>query len=130
MQRLLFDQGLPGGVKVSSALNALGLEAHTVGSDSAPPTGSADEINCEWCANNGAVLVTHDRGKGDREILEMLDQHKVGAIIVLKDLRSKPAHFLARALLIAEPKMDQIAASNKRLRHYLRPKGGLSPSRR
>lgn len=130
MQRLLFDQGLPGGVRVSSALNSLGLDAHCVGGDGAPPTESSDETNCEWCANNSAVLVTHDRGKGDREILEMLDQHKVGAIIVLKDLRSSPPHFLARALLVAEPKMDQIAGGNKRLRHYLRPKGGLSPSRR
>lgn len=130
MQRLLFDQGLPGGAKVSSALTALGLVAHTVGSPGAPPNGSEDEINCKWCSTNGAVLVTHDRGKKDREILEMLDRHLVGAILILKDLRTKPAHHLARALLIAEPKMDLIAAGSKRLRHYLRPQGGLSPSRR
>lgn len=130
MQPLLFDQGLPGGSKVSTALSALGFEATTVGEGGAPPMGSADETNCQWCARNGAVLVTHDRGKGDREILALLDQNKVGALIVLKDLRSKPPHFLAKALLIAEPKIDQEASKGKRLRHYLRPAGGIKPASR
>jgi hypothetical protein len=86
-------------------------------------------VNCEWCSENDAVLITHDRGKKDREILEVLDRHKVGVILILKDLRTKPAHHLARALLIAEGKMDQ-EASHKRLRHYLRSGGGLSPKKR
>ena len=108
------------------ALSTLGLEAFAVGGDSAPPRGSLDKVNCQWCSENDAALVTHDRGKKDREILEMLDRHKVGAILVLKDLKNKPPHHLARALLTAEGKMDQIAAGKKRLRHFLRPGGGLT----
>jgi hypothetical protein len=129
LQRLFFDQGLPGGVKLATALAALGLEADAVGGDGAPPSGSPDKDNCQWCSEHGAVLVTHDRGKKDREILEMLDQHQVGAIVVLNEFRTKPAYFLARSLLNAEHKMDQIA-EKKRLRHYLRLKGGLAPARR
>jgi hypothetical protein len=75
-------------------------------------------------------LVTHDRGKGDREILQILGQHGVGVIFVLKDLRSKPPHCLVRALLIAEPKMDQLAEGRRGLRHYLRASGNLVASGR
>jgi hypothetical protein len=128
VQRLLFDEGLPGGASVADALAALGLEAAAVGGDGAPPTGSLDNVNCRWCSENGATLITHDRGKKDREILQVLDQHQVGVILVLKNLRSKPAHHLARALLSSEGAMDQIA-QNKRLRHYLRPSGVLTKKR-
>ena len=129
MQRLLFDQGLPGGVKMATALVALGLEANVVGGPDAPPLHSSDETNCEWCSERDATLITHDRGKKDREILEMLDRHQVGAIVVLKHFRTKPPHVLARALLNSEDEMDQIA-EKRRLRHYLRPKGGLAKARR
>lgn len=129
MQRLLFDQGLPGGVKMATALRALGLEAYCVGGDEAPPTGSPDDDNCRWCSEREAVLITHDRGKKDREILEVLDRHKVGVILILKELRSKPPHHLARAILNSEGKMDQITSSRKSLRHYLRPGGGLAAKR-
>jgi hypothetical protein len=128
LQRLLFDQGLPGGVGMATALCALGLEAYCVGGDEAPPTGSPDEDNCRWCSEHKAILITHDRGKKDREILEVLDQHQVGVILVLKDLRSKQPYHLARAVLNSEGKMDQIASSRKHLRHYLRPGGGLTPA--
>jgi HD superfamily phosphohydrolase YqeK len=114
---------------MATALVALGLEAHAVGGPEAPPLHSSDKTNCEWCSEHGATLVTHDRGKKDREILEMLNEHQVPAIVVLKELRTKPPHFLARALLTAEAKMDQ-EASHKRLRHYLRVNGGLAKVRR
>ena len=126
MQRLFFDQGLPGGVSTAIALAALGLEADAVGGDGAPPNGSSDDVNCQWCAENGSVLITHDKGKKDKEILHVLDKHQVGVILVMKDLRTQPPHHLVRALLNAEFKMDQSAAK-KRLRHVLRPKGGLAP---
>lgn len=130
MQRLLFDQGLPGGAKVSRALGALGFDALTVGDGGAPPEGSSDETNCRWCATNDAVLVTHDRGKGNREILVMLDQHEVGALIVLRDLRSMPPHHLAKALLLGEGEIDQVIARGKRLRHYLRRSGHITSKKR
>lgn len=127
MQRLFFDQGLPGGVGTATALAALGLEANGVGGEGAPPNGSSDEENCLWCLKNDSILITHDRGKKDKEILKVLDQHQVGVILVLKDLRSMPPYHLVRALLNAEGKMDQIAEGKKRLRHVLRSGGGLIP---
>ena len=125
MQPLLFDQGLPGGDRVSQALSSLGFTALTVGNPGAPAEGSSDHDNCRWCATNGAVLVTHDRGKKNREILEALDQHSVDAVIVLKELRTKPPKDLCKALLIAEHKIDQIVSGRHRLRHHLRAGGGL-----
>lgn len=103
---------------------ALGLEAHAVGSDGAPPRGSKDDDNGRWCAECGATLVTHDRGKKDKEIVRVLDRHQVGVILILKDLRTKPPHHLARALLNAEGAIDEISG-RRRLRHYLRPTGSL-----
>lgn len=129
MQRLLFDQGLPGGAGTATALRLLGLEANAVGGDEAPPLGSPDEVNCRWCAERDAVLITHDKGKKDKEILEVLDRHQVGVILILKEFRSSPPFHMVRALLNAEHKMDQIA-KRQRLRHYLRNGGGLAPKRR
>ncbi|MCW2989378.1 MAG: hypothetical protein JWM24_2316 [Solirubrobacterales bacterium] len=98
-----------------------------MGGAEAPPNGSSDDENCQWCADNGAILVTHDRGKKDKEIIKVLDQHAVGVILVLQDLRSKPAYCLVRALLNAEGKMDQVAEGKKRMRHTLKASGRLTP---
>lgn len=129
MQRLLFDQGLPGGAAIGVALRALGLEAHVVGEPEAPPSGSPDKDNCTWCSEHKAVLVTHDRGKKDREILDMLNQHEVGAILVLNELRVAPPHRFARAILGCEGKMDEVTASRRRLHHVLRASGHLANRR-
>lgn len=122
MQPLLFDQGLP---RVAPALFSLGLPAHEVGGQGAPPSGSPDEENCKWCSEHGAVLVTHDRGRHDRTILDVLAQHHVHAIFLYDDLRAAPAHHLARAVLIAEGKLDKLVASKGLIHHRLRPRGGL-----
>lgn len=129
MQRLLFDQGLPGGAAIGTALRTLGLEAHVVGESEAPPSGSSDEDNCTWCSERGAVLVTHDRGKKDREIIDVLNRHQIGVILVRKELRSVPPHQFARAILSCEGKMDQVTAGRKRLNHVLRATGNLAARR-
>ncbi len=126
MHPLLFDEGLPGGASVSTALVALEWEARTVGSPGAPPSGSADDINCRWCKSNQAILVTHDRGKTNREILKLLDQFEVSAIMVFADLRRQPPRHLARALLLAEGEIDAIISGRRRLRHRLRASGHLT----
>ncbi len=69
--------------------------------------------------------MTSDRGKKNREILDLLSRYEVHATFVHNDLRHAPAHELARAVLNAEGKIDQVAAGRDRLRHRLRPKGGL-----
>jgi Domain of unknown function (DUF5615) len=122
LQPLLFDEGLP---KVAPALAALGLAAHEVGDPGAPPKQSSDEVNCQWCKENGAVLVTHDRGKGSKQILQSITAHGVGVIVVHKDLRSAPAHCLARALLVAEGKMDALAGGRHAINHRLGFGGSL-----
>ena len=107
MLALLLDEGLP--PQVARAFAILGLEARAVGDAEAPPRSSTDDVNCAWCRENGAVLVTNDRGKKDKAIHDLLAQHRVHAIFVHNDLRDGPEHLLALALLRAEPNMDQKA---------------------
>lgn len=122
MQPLLFDQGLP---RVAPALSSLRLDANEVGAPGAPPSGGPDEDNCRWCKEHGAVLITHDRGRKDKAILVALAVHRVHAIFVHNDLRAAPPHCLARALLVAEPKMDVLVSGSHLMGHRLRFKGGL-----
>jgi len=119
---LLLDEGLP--PNVARALSTLGLAAHAVGDAEAPPRQSSDEVNCAWCSEHSAVLVTNDRGKKDKTIFDHLAQHHVHALFVHKDLRDGPEHLLAKALLMAEPHMEQWAAKHL-LRHRLQPGGGI-----
>jgi uncharacterized protein with PIN domain len=119
---ILFDEGLP--PAVAEALSMLGLVARAVGHPGAPARQTADQTNCEWCRSNDAVLITTDRGRRDRTIFDHLSQLGVHAIFVHNDLRLAAPHVLARAVLVAESKMDHIA-QNHVLRHRLRLGGGL-----
>jgi hypothetical protein len=105
---LLFDEGLP--PAVAQALRCLDLTAWAIGENGAPARSSSDEINCQWCESRGAVLVTNDRGKKDRTIFDSIAQHHVHAIFVHNDLRTRAPHYLLRAMLIAEERMDELAA--------------------
>jgi len=128
LQPLLLDKGLPH--VVAQGLAALGIEANAVGQPGAPPDNSSDEDNCKWCVEHRAVLVTNDRGKGDKEILNALANHRVHAIFVYGDLQTGPPHELARALLNAEGKIEKWVDSRRLLGHRLRPSGGLENRRR
>lgn len=123
MRALLLDKGLP--QQVAESFQLLKIDAHAVGQGVAPPDDSSDTFNCEWCAARGAVLVTNDRGKGNREILTALAQTGVDAIFVYDDLRAAPRHEFARALICAEAAIDQIGAKKKPIRHRLSPSGRL-----
>ena len=122
MLPLLLDEGLP--PQVATALSILDLQAKAVGQPEAPPRASGDSVNCEWCRTNRSVLVTNDRGKKDKEIHNLLVQHRVHAIFVTNELRDGPEHLLALALLKAEHKMEQTAHRHL-LHHRLRPSGRL-----
>jgi hypothetical protein len=75
-------------------------------------------------AQNGAVLVTNDRGRKERVILRLLAQHQVHALFVYNDLRAAPPHKLLYALLAAEVRMDEQAGRGL-LHHKLKPTGRL-----
>ena len=122
MLALLIDEGLP--ATIAEAFSALRLEAHAVGGPNAPLRESSDDDNCAWCQEHDAVLVTNDRGRADKTILTHLAQRRVHAIFVHNDLRDGPDHLLAKALLIAESKMEE-KASKHLLHHRLRIGGGL-----
>lgn len=47
-----------------------------------------------------------DRGKKDRAILGLLNQHHVQVLFVYDDLRAAPPHHLVGALLSAEAALD------------------------
>lgn len=128
MLPLLLDEGLP--ASVALALSTLGWDVKAVGMPDAPSKGSGDEINCAWCAERDAVLVTHDRGRKDKTILNALAEHHVHAVFVYAELRAGPAHNLARALLVAESAMDDLATRQRGLlQHRLKPTGKLEPRR-
>jgi hypothetical protein len=111
---------------VAAAFRVLGLTAHAVGDPGAPERQSTDKANCEWCRANQAILITNDRGKKDKTILDHLAELEVDAIFVYNDLRFAPDHQLARAVLSSEKQMDEIASGRSRLRHRLRAGGGLA----
>jgi hypothetical protein len=115
----LIDEGLP---RVAPALRELELDVRAVGDAGAPPRGGSDRDNCSWCAENGAVLVTQDRGRKDRQIIDALAELHVHALFIYNDLRAAPAHHLAGALLVAESRIEREV---QRRRHRLTPAGGL-----
>jgi hypothetical protein len=49
-------------------------------------------------SGRGVVLVTNDRGKKDRTMLDAIAQHHVHALFVYPDLHATPAHELALRL--------------------------------
>jgi hypothetical protein len=126
LRPIFIDEGLPSAV--AEAFRHLGLQAFANGHGDAPPLGSADEVNVPWCAKRGAVMVTNDRGKGDRVIRQLLQQHRAHAIFVYNDLRREDPHVLARALLRAEAKIEQLASKrNGIISHRLTENGNLTP---
>jgi hypothetical protein len=126
MLPLLLDEGLS--PRVAAGLRAVGLTAHAIGDDGAPAKGSPDAENCAWCAEHGAVLITNDRGRKDRTILDSLERHRVHAIFVHNDVRKLPPHRLLRALLNAEDRMTDFAGRRSGpIRRRLTPAGKLEP---
>ena len=72
-------------------------------------------------------MVTNDRGKGDRIIRHLLQQNRVHAIFVYDDLRRADPHVLARALLRAESKIEQLASKKRGIiSHRLTENGSLT----
>lgn len=127
MLSLLIDEGLPH--RVAEALRAVEIDALAIGDPQSPPRGSSDETNVEWCAKQGRLLVTNDRGKKDRVILGVLNQHHVHALFVYDDLRAAPPHHLLRALLRAEDALDQAVKRRGLISARLRPTGKIDHGR-
>lgn len=125
MEPFLSDEGVPR--SVARACRVLGLEAYVVGEPETPPRGSSDRENAKWCAERGAILLTNDRGKKDKAILDALAELRVHALFVHEDLLSGPPHLLARALLNAEGNIDAKVGGRGLLHHRLRASGGLDP---
>jgi hypothetical protein len=121
MLPLLIDEGLP--PSIAEALRAVEVGALAIGDIGAPGKGSADEVNIRWCAQEGRLLVTNDRGRKDRLILDLLNQHHVHALFVYNDLRAAPPHHLLRAVLHAEDALEQAAGRRGLIAGRLRPSG-------
>jgi hypothetical protein len=123
MVPLLIDEGLPGKA-VAVALRAVGWDALAVGDDGAPPRESSDETNCAWCAKHGAILVTNDLGKKDKNIFDALATYEVHAVFVRNDLRGPP-YLLLGALLNARGALEDYVSRPTLLRRRLTAKGHL-----
>jgi predicted nuclease of predicted toxin-antitoxin system len=124
---LLVDQGLP--PCVADALSRLSIDAHAVGGPApAPPKGDGDggdDVNVDWCRTRDAILVTNDRGKKDKVIIDLLAERHVHAIFVGKELRDGPARDLAAAVLNAERETERILGHGQLIKHHLSRSGKL-----
>lgn len=127
MLPILIDEGLP--PRIAEALRVVEVDALAIGDIGAPPKQSSDETNVEWCAKGKRLLVTNDRGKKDRVILHLLNQHHVHALFVHNDLRAAPPHHLLRALLAAEGALEQHAERRGLIAARLKPTGRIEPRR-
>lgn len=124
MEPIVFDEGAFS--TLAEPMRQLGLQAWTPGDPGAPPRQSEDEENCRWCAEQGAVLVTTDRGKKDPAIHEAIAKYaEVGVIFMHKDLRTLPRHRVLYALLRAEEAIEEATKQRKRMLRRLRPNGRL-----
>jgi hypothetical protein len=123
---LLFDEGLPH--CIAAALRHLSIDAYAVGDDNgAPPRASGDggdETNVTWCSERDAILVTNDRGKKDRVIIDLLAEKHVDAIFVGKALRDGHERTLAAAVLNSESEMIRILRRGL-IKHHLACSGAL-----
>lgn len=128
MLPLLLDEGLP--AVVAQALRAVEVDALAIGDDGAPAKGSPDQTNVPWCAEQHRLLITNDRGKKDRVILGLLNQHHVHSLFVYNDLRAAPPHHLLRALLVAETALDEAASHRGLIAARLKPTGRIESRRR
>lgn len=126
MLTLLFDEGLPGR-KLAVAFQALEIDAWSVGEEDrgAPPQGSSDEVNCKWCAEHNAVLITNDWGRKDKAIHHALKAHGVSAVFVNNALRKATLAELACVLLKAREGIDDLASRKVRMSRRLRRNGKL-----
>jgi predicted nuclease of predicted toxin-antitoxin system len=127
MQALLPDEGLPR--SVAEALRAVDIDAYAIGDVNAPSRSSTDEENIRWCSETGRVLVTNDRGRRDRVILSLLNQHHVHALFVYNELRAAPPRDLLRALLCAESALDARAQQRGLIADRLKRSGRLERRR-
>lgn len=128
MLSLLLDEGLP--ASIAQALRAVEVDALAIGDIGAPTKGSPDQVNIPWCAEHKRLLVTNDRGKKDRVILALLNQHHVHALFVYNDLRAAPPRHLLRALLVAETALDHAASHRGLIAARLKSTGKIESRRR
>lgn len=71
--------------------------------------GVGDDEVVAWCQEQGAVLVTADRGRANPEMIRLLRENRQAFVII------KPAECTAEELLVAILKQwDKIEAEHKR----------------
>ena len=80
MSGFLLDENLPS--RFAEGFTLLGLDVAAVGRPGAPPKGSLDRAVVDWCVNNEAVLVTKDRGRKNREMIELIRTTRVSVVMV------------------------------------------------
>jgi predicted nuclease of predicted toxin-antitoxin system len=127
MLPLLLDEGLPSAI--AEALRAVEVDALAVGDVQAPPKQSSDETNIAWCREHGRLLVTNDRGKKDRVILDLLRQHHVHALCLQRPSSRAAPSSLASAPH-AEHGIEDAATRRALISARLKPSGRLERLRR
>jgi hypothetical protein len=76
----LLDENLP--KRFAEGFTLLALEVKAIGQADTPTTGSSDAAVVQWCLDNDYVLVTKDRGRKNREMIELIRTTRVSVVMI------------------------------------------------
>lgn len=123
--RYLLDENLP--PQVAAGLSLIGYELYCVGTAPAPARRSTDETNVKWCVERDVILVTEDRGRKNREILDLMARHRVHVIRVPQDVTAKElARFILRHHETISDALDTCRRRGGTVRRKIGRNGGMT----
>jgi hypothetical protein len=137
LAKCLFDENLPPRVAAAPRLRAspggppspprglaeIGFDVVPIGDPPAPPRGSSDADNVAWCRKNDAVLFTIDRGRKDREILEVLRRFPDANVVFVPDGMTGPE--LSQNFHKRIGTIDDLLQRGRRVRKKITRNGGF-----
>jgi predicted nuclease of predicted toxin-antitoxin system len=106
----LLDENLP--PAFAQGFRLLGLDVLSVGDAGAPPRGSTDQAIVDWCIQNDRVLVTRDRGRKNREMINLLRQTNVSVVLLAQGTSNE--QFVRQFVRRYDRLMDELAAALRR----------------
>jgi uncharacterized protein with PIN domain len=124
LAEFLFDENL--WPDVSRGLRLCGYDTYVIGDAPAPNRGSTDGDNVAWCVARGAMLVTADRGRRNREMLDLLSRHPVHVLLVHTGVTQRAfMRAFVRHCDGLEDAIDRRNLQGRVVRHRLRREGGI-----
>jgi predicted nuclease of predicted toxin-antitoxin system len=116
---------------VGRGLKLCGYDLHVIGDPPSPDRGARDQENVEWCVARGAMLITGDRGRKNREMLDLLAREPVHVMLTHGGLtqRAFMRAFVRHCDGIEEAIERCLARGGGVVRRRLKREGGLEDLR-